>query len=63
MTETTIQENTTYTLNDLTIEDLEIICICIGLDSVDIPRMHNRAKELTVIIEDIMPPTGSVDSE
>lgn len=61
MTETTIQENTTYTLNGLTIEDLEIICL--GLDSVHIPEMHNRAKELTVIIEDIMPPVGCVDSE
>ena len=61
MTETTIQVETIYKIDGLKIEDLEIICI--GLDSVDIPGMHNRAKELTVIIEDIMPPVGSVDSE
>lgn len=61
MTETTIQENTTYTLNGLTIGDLEIICL--GLDGVHIPGMHDRAKELTVIIEDIIPPIGSIDPE
>lgn len=57
MTETTIQENTTYTIQGLTIGDLEMICL--GLDR----EMCDRAKELTGIIEDIMPPTGSVDSE
>ena len=61
MTETTIQEYTTYILNGLTIVDLEILCL--GLDRVHTPEMCDRAKELTVIIEDIMPPIGRVDSE
>ena len=61
MTETTIQENTTYTIQGLTFEDRGIICL--GLDRVHTPEMWDRAKELTVIIEDIMPPVGCVDSE
>lgn len=61
MTETTIQVETTYKINGLTFEDLEIICL--GLDRIHTPEMCDRAKELTVIIEDIMPPVGSVDSE
>ena len=61
MSETTIQADTTYTIKNLKIVDIEIICL--GLDSVHIPGMHDRAVELTEILEDIIPPTGSVDSE
>ena len=61
MTDTTIQVETIYKLDGITFEDLEIICL--GLDLVHDPEMCDRAKELTVIIEDIMPPVGSVDSE
>ena len=61
MIETTIQVETRYKIDGLTFEDLEIICL--GLDSVHTPEMCDRAKELTVIIEDIMPPVGCVDRE
>jgi len=61
MTETTIQVDTTYTIKGLKSADLEIICL--GLDRTHSTEFGERAAELTKIIEDILPPVGSVDPE